>query len=98
MLATVNGAEITEADLATAREDVGSTLPKQMNDQARDKALLDYLIDVKLVTQKAIADKLDQSRRFPEEARLFPRKAADGGLSRRGRQGRRDPGGDEDDL
>src|SRR5271166_1710057 len=48
VLATVNGAEITDADLATAREDVGSTLPKQMNDQARDKALLDYLIDVKL--------------------------------------------------
>ncbi|MGO9388990.1 peptidylprolyl isomerase [Rhodoblastus sp.] len=74
VLATVNGAEITEADLATAREDVGSTLPKQMNDQARDKALLDYLIDVKLVTQKAMADKLDQTPEFQKKLAYFREK------------------------
>jgi len=31
-----------------AREDVGPSLPKQMDDKAREKAILDYLIDVKL--------------------------------------------------
>jgi peptidyl-prolyl cis-trans isomerase C len=73
-LATVNGAEITDADLTTAREDVGSTLPKQMNDAARDKALLDYLIDVKLVTQKAIADKLDGTPDFQRKLAYFREK------------------------
>ncbi len=74
VLATVNGVDITEADLATAREDVGSTLPKQMNDAARDHALLDYLIDVKLVTQKAVADKLDQSSEFQKKLAYFREK------------------------
>lgn len=64
VLATVNGADITDEDMAQAREDIGPTLPKQMNDKARDHALLDYLIDVKLVTQKALADKLDQTADF----------------------------------
>ena len=74
VLATVNGAEITDADLATAREDVGSSLPKQMNDAARDKALLDYLIDVKLVTQKAAADKLDATPDFQKKLAYFREK------------------------
>jgi peptidyl-prolyl cis-trans isomerase C len=67
VLATVNGVDVTEEDLAQAREDVGPTLPKQMNDKARDHALLDYLIDVKLVNQKAIADKMDQGEDFKKK-------------------------------
>jgi peptidyl-prolyl cis-trans isomerase C len=67
VLATVNGSDITEQDLAQAREDVGSTLPAQMNDAARTKALLDYLIDLKLVTAKAIADKMDQTADFQKK-------------------------------
>jgi peptidyl-prolyl cis-trans isomerase C len=74
VLATVNGVKITEGDLATAREDVGSTLPKQMNDAARDKALLDYLIDVTLVTQKATAEKLDQSPEFQKKLAYYREK------------------------
>jgi peptidyl-prolyl cis-trans isomerase C len=64
VLATVNGVEITDADIDFAREDVGPTLPKQMDDAARNKALLDYVIDVTLATQKATTDKLDQTQDF----------------------------------
>jgi peptidyl-prolyl cis-trans isomerase C len=67
VLATVNGVDITELDVAQAREDVGSTLPKQMNDAARDKALLDYIIDLKLVTQKALSEKMDQTPDFQKK-------------------------------
>jgi peptidyl-prolyl cis-trans isomerase C len=62
--ATVNGAEITDEDIAAAGEDVGNSLPKQMDDAARKKALLDYLIDITLVNQKAAAEKLDQTPDF----------------------------------
>jgi peptidyl-prolyl cis-trans isomerase C len=67
VLATVNGVDITDTDMAVAREDVGPSLPKQMDDKARDKALLDYLIDVKLVDQKATAEKLDQTEDFKKK-------------------------------
>ena len=67
VLATVNGVNITDYDVAQARDDVGSTLPKQMNDAARDKALLDYLIDLQLVTQKAVSEKMDQSADFQKK-------------------------------
>jgi len=74
VLATVNGVDVTDQDLAIARDDVGPTLPKQMDDAAREKALLDYLIDVKLVEQKAIADKLDQTPEFKQKLAYFREK------------------------
>jgi peptidyl-prolyl cis-trans isomerase C len=74
VLATVNGVAITDFDVAQARDDVGSTLPKQMNDAARDKALLDYLIDLQLVTQKALADKMDQTPEFQKKMAYYREK------------------------
>ncbi len=74
VLATVNGEQITGRDLAQAQEDVGSTLPRQMNDAARRKALLDYLVDLKLVTQKAVADKADQTADFKEKLAYYREK------------------------
>lgn len=74
VVATVNGSEITDADLNAAREDVGPSLPKQMDDKAREKALLDYLIDVKLVDQKATGDKLDQTEDFKKKLVYFREK------------------------
>ena len=74
VLATVNGEPVTAQDLTQANEDVGSTLPKQMNDAARDKALLDYLIDLKLVTQKAAADKMDQTADFQQKMAYYREK------------------------
>ncbi len=45
-----------------------------MDDKAREKALLDYLIDVKLVTQKALAEKMDQSADFQKKLAYFREK------------------------
>ena len=74
VLATVNGVDVTDQDVATASEDVGSTLPKQMDEAARNKALLDYLIDLKLVDQKAAAEKLDQTPDFMKKLAYFRQK------------------------
>jgi peptidyl-prolyl cis-trans isomerase C len=74
VLATVNGVNITDYDVAQARDDVGATLPKQMNDAARDKALLDYLIDLQLVTQKAVTEKMDQSADFQKKMAYYREK------------------------
>ncbi|MCW2316132.1 peptidyl-prolyl cis-trans isomerase C [Rhodoblastus acidophilus] len=74
VLATVNGAEITDADVEAASADVGNALPKQMDESARQKALLDYLIDITLVNQKATADKLDQSQDFAKKLAYFRQK------------------------
>jgi len=74
VLATVNGAEITDADVEAASADVGNALPKQMDEAARQKALLDYLIDITLVNQKATADKLDQSPDFAKKLAYFRQK------------------------
>ena len=74
VVATVNGVEISDDEMNQAREDVGSTLPKQMDDKAREKALLDYLIDVKLVTQKAVADKLDKAPDFDKKLAYYREK------------------------
>ena len=57
-LAKVNGVEITEDDLATATEDVGPGLPPQMKGAEREAYVLDYLIDGKIVAQKAEVDKM----------------------------------------
>ncbi len=64
VLARVNGAEITDEDLAVAREDIGPGLPPQLEGASRDTYVLDYLIDGKLVAQKAQADKLDAAPDF----------------------------------
>jgi peptidyl-prolyl cis-trans isomerase C len=74
VLATVNGVAITEEDLAVAREDVGASMPRNLDPAQREKALLDYVIDVKLVTQKAAADKLDQAEDFKRKLAYYREK------------------------
>jgi peptidyl-prolyl cis-trans isomerase C len=71
VLATVNGVEITDADLKIAAEDLGSAIPQQLQGQARDAYLLDYLIDSELVAEKAVADKLDQDPDFAKRLAYY---------------------------
>ncbi|MGC1110382.1 MAG: peptidylprolyl isomerase [Methylovirgula sp.] len=71
MLATVNGTEITDADLKIAAEDLGSSVPQQLQGKARDAYLLDYLIDSELVAQKAESDKLDQDPDFAKRLAYY---------------------------
>lgn len=74
VLATVNGADITDDDLAVAKEDLGPGLPAQLEGAARDNYVLDYLIDGKLVAQKALADKIDQTSDFAKKVAYYREK------------------------
>jgi peptidyl-prolyl cis-trans isomerase C len=71
VLATVNGKDITDDDLKIAAEDLGSSIPQQLQGKARDAYLLDYLIDSELVAQKAAADKLDQDPAFAKQLAYY---------------------------
>ncbi len=71
VLAKVNGVEITDDDLAIARDDLEARLPRELQGPARDKALLDNLIVSKVVAQKAEADKLAASPEFARRLAYF---------------------------
>ena len=58
VLAKVDGIEITDEDVEVALEDLGPTLPQQIQGPQREAYVLDYLIDLKLVAKKADADKM----------------------------------------
>jgi len=74
VLATVNGKEITDEDLKIATEDLGPSLPPQLEGKAREAYVLDFLIDGVLVAQKAQADKLDQGPEFAKKLAYFREK------------------------
>lgn len=74
VLATVNGQEITEEDLRIAREDLGASLPQQIQGKAREAYLLDFLIDGALVAQKAQADKLDKTPDYAQKVAYYHEK------------------------
>jgi peptidyl-prolyl cis-trans isomerase C len=71
VLARVNGAEITDDDVKIALEDIGQSLPQQIEGPARQAYILDYLIDAKLVAQKAEADKMGQSPEFAKKVAYY---------------------------
>jgi peptidyl-prolyl cis-trans isomerase C len=74
VLATVNGHEITDQDLKIATDDLGPSLPAQLEGKAREAYLLDFLIDGVLVAQKAEADKLDQTPDFAKKLAYYHEK------------------------
>jgi peptidyl-prolyl cis-trans isomerase C len=75
-LATVDGQSITEQDVDDAMADIGSGLPEKMDAAARRKYVLDYLIDLKLVARKALADKLDADPEFARKLAYYRDKIA----------------------
>jgi peptidyl-prolyl cis-trans isomerase C len=75
-LATVDGQAITEQDVDDAMADIGSGLPEKMDAAARRKYVLDYLIDLKLVARKALADKLDADPEFARKLAYYREKIA----------------------
>ncbi len=78
VLAKVDGAPITDEDVADAMADIGPGLPQKLEGEARQKYVLDYLIDLKLAAKKADDDKSDGLPRVRPQARLLPRQARDG--------------------
>ncbi len=71
VLATVNGVNITDDDLRIAAQDLGDSIPRQLDAKGRQQYLLDYLIDGTLVAQKALQDKLDQGPDFAKELAYY---------------------------
>jgi peptidyl-prolyl cis-trans isomerase C len=67
VLARVDGAEITDEDIKIAAEDLGASLPGQLQGAARDAYILDYLIDLKLVANKGLKDKLADTPEFARQ-------------------------------
>ncbi len=74
VLATVNGQQITDDDLKVATEDLGASLPQQVQGKAREAYLLDFLIDGVLVAQKAQAEKLDKTPEFAKKLAYYHEK------------------------
>jgi peptidyl-prolyl cis-trans isomerase C len=76
VLATVDGTPITVDDVADALHDIGPGLPQKLEGPAREKYVLDYLIDLRLVAAKAKADKLDQGAEFDRQLGYYHDKLA----------------------
>jgi peptidyl-prolyl cis-trans isomerase C len=58
VLATVDGADISDDDVAIAVQDLGPGLPQQMQPAERQAYVLNYLIDTKLAAREAEKEKL----------------------------------------
>jgi peptidyl-prolyl cis-trans isomerase C len=76
VLAKVDGVPITEDDVADAMMDIGPGLPQKLDGPERNKYVLDYLIDMKLVAKKSIADKMDSSSVFARRFAYYHDKLA----------------------
>ena len=76
ILAKVDGVPITEDDVADALHDIGPGLPQKLEGAAREKYVLDYLIDLRLVAAKSKADKLDQGADFTRQLDYYHDKLA----------------------
>ena len=76
VLAKVDGAPITADDVADAMTDIGPGLPEKLEGAEREKYVLDYLIDLKLVAKKAVDEKLDQTPDYARKLAYFKDKLA----------------------
>lgn len=80
VLAKVNGVEITTDDLKLALEDMGPSLPQQLDGKARENYLLEYLIDARLVAQKAASEKIAENPEFIKRMAYYKDKLMTEGL------------------
>jgi peptidyl-prolyl cis-trans isomerase C len=74
VVATVNGTEIRQSDLALAAEDVGQSLPQGPEEAKRDY-LVSYLTDVILLSKAAEAKKVDEAAEFKRRLAFVRQKA-----------------------
>ena len=80
ILAKVDGVAITEDDYNDALADIGPGLPEKLEGPEREKYVLDYLIDLRLVAKQALADKLDGTPDFARRLAYYHDKLAMEGL------------------
>jgi peptidyl-prolyl cis-trans isomerase C len=71
VLAKIDGVDITADDLNDAMADIGPGLPEKLEGADREKYVLDYLIDLKLVAKKAAEQKLDGTPEFARKLAYF---------------------------
>jgi peptidyl-prolyl cis-trans isomerase C len=64
VLARVNGSEIRESDVKLAEDELGPSLPPQMDPPTRRENIINYLIDMKAVAKAADDRKLGDSAEF----------------------------------
>jgi peptidyl-prolyl cis-trans isomerase C len=76
VLAKVDGAPITENDVNDALADIGPGLPQKLEGAAKQKYVLDYLIDLKLAAKKAETDKLTTTPEFERKLAYYHDKLA----------------------
>ena len=76
VLAKVDGAPITEDDVADAMADIGPGLPQKVEGAARQKYVLDYLVDLKVAAKKAESDKLTATPEFERKLAYYRDKLA----------------------
>ena len=62
-LATLDGIAITEDDIKAAQEDIGASMPR-MDDAQKRKYLVDYVLDLKLLSRAAEKQKLSDGPDF----------------------------------
>lgn len=74
VLATVNGAEITEQDVAIARSEIGEQLSSIPVEQRRRELLL-YLIENELLASAARKEKLDEGAEAEARRKYYDRRA-----------------------
>ena len=65
-----------QEDFNEALADIGPGLPEKLEGPERQKYVLDYLIDLKLVAKKAEADKLDSGAEFARRLAYYHDKLA----------------------
>ena len=64
VLAKVNGVEIRQSDVSLAEEELGPSLPQQMDPATKRENLLAYMIDMKIVAKAADDKKLGDTEEF----------------------------------
>lgn len=74
VIAKVDGVTITEADVATARTEIGSELASIPEDQ-RERVLVEFLIENQLLAAAAKESKLDENPEFTNRIEYYKRRA-----------------------
>ena len=87
VVARVNGVDIHESDVAFAEEEIGGNMPSIPPEQKRDY-LINYLVDVIVLSQTAETAEARRPARRQTSARLRSQQAVDGNAAAGRRQGR----------
>lgn len=74
VIARVDGVEITEADVATARSELGTELAS-IPEKDRERILVEFLIENQLLAAAAQEDKLSQQPGFENRLKYYRRRA-----------------------